>query len=399
MTLNMFDFNESWPIRIAATVAIGVQMLLAVPTRANQASVAGSVASTDIDSAVQQAVAPFMAGSCHVGLSMAVVNGESSGFYNYGSTVRGQSVLPTPDSVYEIASVTKTFTGVLAARAVLERRIELDADFRQYLPQPYPNLTWQGHPITLRTLATHRSGLPRDLPDTDDLYAHPDDEQQPSQLLARDAPYDRRRYLRELHSVQLRHEPGAVEAYSNLGLKVIGWGLEKVYATPYEQLVQRTILAPLGMSSSGFVLTAAESRRLVRGYSRGGNLMPYHLRNAGAAYGLYSTPHDMANYARWQLDESIAVIRLAHQPIYADLASGQALIWNVAMDHGSRMLWHGGGTFGMSSQVVLYPDQHEGYVLLANDTCAGTESALGDIATAVHASFNPIGAAASPATR
>jgi hypothetical protein len=63
------------------------------------------------------------------------------------------------------------------------------------------------------------------------------------------------------------------------------------------------------------------------------------------------------------------------------------LIWNVASDHGSRMLWHGGGTFGMSSQVVLYPDTHEGYVMLANDTCAGTESALGDIATAVHGSL------------
>jgi D-alanyl-D-alanine-carboxypeptidase/D-alanyl-D-alanine-endopeptidase len=117
--------------------------------------------------------------------------------------------------------------------------------------------------------------------------------------------------------------------------------------------------------------------------------MPYHLRNAGAAYGLYSTPRDMAKYVRWQLDESIDIIRLAHQPIHGDLASGLALIWNVASDHGSRMLWHGGGTFGMSSQVVLYPDQHEGYVMLANDTCAGTESALGDIATAVHASLNP----------
>jgi CubicO group peptidase (beta-lactamase class C family) len=90
-----------------------------------------------------------------------------------------------------------------------------------------------------------------------------DYEQQPSQLLARAAPYDRRRYLRELHSVQLRHEPGAVEAYSNLGLKVIGWGLEKVYATPYEQLVQRTILGPLDMSSSGFVLTSDHGSRML----------------------------------------------------------------------------------------------------------------------------------------
>jgi D-alanyl-D-alanine-carboxypeptidase/D-alanyl-D-alanine-endopeptidase len=383
----MFDVNERRPVLLAATMAIAAQILAAVPACARQAVDPSNVTNTNIDLAVERAVAPFIADSCHVGLSMAIVDGDTRRFYNYGTAVRGQNVAPTPDSVYEVASVTKTFTGVLAAQAVLEGRIKLDADFRQYLPEHYSNLTWQGQPITLRTLATHRSGLPRDLPDTDDLYAHSDSEQLPARVIARDTPYTRSRYLRELHSVQLHHEPGAVEAYSNLGLKVIGWGLEKAYAMPYERLVQRTILEPLDMRSSGFVLTPAESRRLVRGYSRGGNLMPYHLRNAGAAYGLYSTSRDMAKYVRWQLDEAIAVIRLAHQPIQGDLSNGRALIWNVASDHGLRMLWHGGGTFGMSSQVVLYPDKHEGYVMLANDTCAGTESALGDIATAVHGSL------------
>jgi len=49
------------------------------------------------------------------------------------------------------------------------------------------------------------------------------------------------------------------------------------------------------------------------------------------------------------------------------------------------MLWHGGGTFGMTSQVVLYPQTQEGYVLLANDACEGTEGALKQIARQLHA--------------
>jgi serine-type D-Ala-D-Ala carboxypeptidase/endopeptidase len=47
------------------------------------------------------------------------------------------------------------------------------------------------------------------------------------------------------------------------------------------------------------------------------------------------------------------------------------------------MLWHGGGSFGMSAQIVLFPKQHGGYALLANDSCKGTESALEEIAVSL----------------
>src|SRR5580658_6269996 len=198
----MFDVNQRRPVLLAATITLAAQILAAVPACARQAVDPSNVTNTNIDLAVERAVAPFIADSCHVGLSMAIVDGDTRRFYNYGTAVRGQNVAPTPDSVYEVASVTKTFTGVLAAQAVLEGRIKLDADFRQYLPEHYSNLTWQGQPITLRTLATHRSGLPRDLPDTDDLYAHSDSEQLPARVIARDTPYTRSRYLRELHRMQ-----------------------------------------------------------------------------------------------------------------------------------------------------------------------------------------------------
>lgn len=112
--------------------------------------------------------------------------------------------------------------------------------------------------------------------------------------------------------------------------------------------------------------------------------MPYHLRNAGAAYGLYSTTRDMAKYVHWQLEESDPVIRLAHQPLQGNVENGEALIWNLTLDGGTRLFWHGGGTFGMSSQVVLYPQDQEGFVLLSNDTCEGTESSLKNTAIAVH---------------
>ena len=345
---------------------------------------------TKADKAVDEAVSKLFSNSCHVGLSIAMVKGGQTTFYNEGSTFRDRQELANPDSIYEIASVTKTFTGTLAADAVVDHRMKLDANFGEYLPQAYPNLAWQGQPITLRMLATHRSGLPRDLPNTDDLYADRNFNTFPDQLIARETGYDEARYLRELHSVHLNSLPGSNEAYSNLGIKVIGFGLEKAYGMPYETLIEQKILRPLGMTSTGFVIGTAEQSHLVRGYDRSGKLMSYHLRNAGAAYGLYSTPRDMAKYLRWQLDEATPVIRLAHQPLHGNVEDGEGLIWNLAVDGGTRILWHGGGTFGMSSQIVLYPTAQEGFVLLANDTCQGTEGALKDIAMEVHRALDTV---------
>ena len=374
------------------TIACALALFLGVSTPSKAQSVRSLPTDnpkiTKADKAVGEAVSKFFSNSCHVGLSIAMVKGGQTTFYNDGSTFRDTQELANPDSIYEIASVTKTFTGALAADAVVEHRMKLDANFEEYLPQAYPNLALQGQPITLRTLATHRSGLPRDLPDTDDLYAHRNFDTFPDQLIARETGYDEARYLHELHSVHLSSLPGSDEVYSNLGIKVIGFGLEQVYGMTYERLIEQKILHPLGMTSTGFVIDTAEQPRLVRGYSRSGKLMPYHLRNAGAAYGLYSTPRDMAKYLRWQLDEANPVIRLAHEPVYGRVEDGEGLIWNLGSDGGTRILWHGGGTFGMSSQIVLYPAAQEGFVLLANNTCQGTEGALKNIAMEVHRSLD-----------
>jgi D-alanyl-D-alanine-carboxypeptidase/D-alanyl-D-alanine-endopeptidase len=146
-----------------------------------------------------------------------MVMGAHTRFYNYGFTSRDKQELPDADSINEIASITKTFTGALAAQAVVEHRMKLDTDFRDYQTEAYPNLAWQGHPITLSSLATHRSGLPRNLPNTDDLFAHCDFERLAYQLIERESGYDQTRYLQELHTVHLSSLPGSKEVYSISG--------------------------------------------------------------------------------------------------------------------------------------------------------------------------------------
>jgi serine-type D-Ala-D-Ala carboxypeptidase/endopeptidase len=92
----------------------------------------------------------------------------------------------------------------------------------------------------------------------------------------------------------------------------------------------------------------------------------------------------MARYLAWQLDEHDAVVARAHALIRGTGEDGQGLIWNIGRDGNQRVLWHGGGSFGETSQMVIYPDSGDGFVLLANDACEGTEGALKKIAMDVH---------------
>jgi len=178
--------------------------------------------------------------------------------------------------------------------------------------------------------------------------------------------------------------------YSNLGPEVIGFGLEKVFTMPFEELVRQRITGPLALRDTGFVVPAEARSRLMQAFGSDRRPMPYHPRNAGAAWGLYSTTADLAKYVAWHLDENNPVVRRAHELVRGVAHEGEALIWNLATEGGERMLWHGGGSFGMTSEILRYPDQHEGYVLLANDACSGSEGALKAAAQSIHGARLPI---------
>jgi len=204
------------------------------------------------------------------------------------------------------------------------------------------------------------------------------------QLAALNKGFGEAQSLAALHTVTLRTTPGATFAYSNIGIRLIGYGLERVYHVSFADLLRGEIAGPLGMAETRLTLSRSMRTRLVSAYSRYGHLQPYHDASAGAAYGLWSTPRDMARYLAWQLDERDPVIARAHSLIDGAPDDGQGLIWNIGRDGNERMLWHGGGSFGMTSLILLYPDRTEGYVLLANDACEGSERALKGVAIALH---------------
>lgn len=338
---------------------------------------------TPMDKAVDAAATAYFSDSCRTGLSISAVAAEGARIYNYGVADRKRSILPTADSVYEIASVTKSFTASLAAMAVHEGKMTLEGDFRRYLSGTYPNLAADDHPVTLATLLTHRSGMPRDIPDSDAIFAAKNPRTLPTQLLALNRGRDESDFLRDLHHTALQGQPGKEERYSNAGFLLIGAGLEHVYRMPYASLLQERILTPLGMTSTTLTLSPKLKSRQVIGYNQFGEPAPQHPANAGAAWGLWSTPNDLARFVRWQLDETNPVIALSHKPLAHGDDEDIAMAWHVESLNGLKVISHGGGSFGASSQIVLFPQRDQGFALLANDTCKGTEGALKTFALTV----------------
>lgn len=93
-------------------------------------------------------------------VSIAVLKDGESTIKHFGELAIGKGNKPNDSTLYELASVTKTFTGYIAAKAVLDKKINLDDDIRIYLNEPYPNLEFKGDPIRIKHLITHTSGFP-----------------------------------------------------------------------------------------------------------------------------------------------------------------------------------------------------------------------------------------------
>src|SRR4030095_9368545 len=179
---------------------------------------------------------------------------------------------PTKHTIYELASITKTFTGVLLAQAVVEGKVKLDDDVRKYLDGSYPNLEFEGKPIKLFHLINHTSRLPFVMPDRPELFRNPDPYELPKILTAIESNYTRENFYEDLHKVELDKAPGTEFKYSNSAAQLLGYILEGIYGLPYEQLVIQKIAKPLRMRETKITLSEAEKKRLAKGHYENGSI-------------------------------------------------------------------------------------------------------------------------------
>lgn len=353
----------------------GFALTLAILTVSVSAALAQAA---DIDTLASSLGRDFVARPPHVGLSIGIIYKGERKRFNFGSTDIDQPVPPNARTIYELASLTKSHTGMLLARAVMDRKLALDDDVRRYLPAGFDKLSFAGHPIRIVDLANHTSGLPKNLPA---FGPGPT----PDKILAQYAGMTRERFLKAVSGVRLERRPGSSYAYSNTGTQLLGVVLENVYGLPYDELVSRVITGPLQMPDTVTTVAPENAGRYAKRYDGHGNPMPElsFWRTIPAAGFLKSTIDDQLRYMAWNLDESDPVVALAHRVTFRhtdERGDDIGLYWFVNSKNGKRLVRHGGGSFGTTGFELLYPDSKLGIVLLANDADASTEQALSDMA-------------------
>jgi serine-type D-Ala-D-Ala carboxypeptidase/endopeptidase len=286
-------------------------------------------------------------------------NGKAS-FAHFGRKTLPDGAAPTDDTVYEIGSITKTFTAAILADMILNKEITLDTTIEDLLPaaKDYPP---EMRRLTVGKIATHSSGLPR-LPGN--LFATVKDQANP---YASYTTQDLDAFLRTFVP-----PADAKPEYSNLGFGLLGHALATKTEKSYEQLVTERVLAPLGMRDTSITLSESQRSRLAPGHAGGKAVANWDLPTLAGAGALRSTAADMAKYLTALLDPPDTrigrAIRMAREP-RADFANGMriGLAWITRKsDGGKDLTWHNGGTGGYRSFIGVIPDEKAGIVVLTN---------------------------------
>ena len=271
----------------------------------------------------------------------------------------------TSDTVYEIGSITKTFTSLLLADAIARGEVAADTNVGALLPLG-------GSPaadVTLAELASHRSGLPRGAPPTikENLL-----------LLTRRDPYvqDVDGVIAQARAATLRNR--GTFSYSNLGTALLGQALASASSMDYARLVQERIFRPLGMTTSSVPVTAENlPDDALTGYSMGGkHAPPWTMNGAAPAGGIRSTPADMVRYARALLDGTAPGMAALTPRWDAGNGSRVGYAWNTAEVAGRTVTSHGGATGGFCAAIAIDRANQRAVIILSNTKVPVEQAAL-----------------------
>ncbi|MFL9482134.1 serine hydrolase domain-containing protein [Chitinophagaceae bacterium LWZ2-11] len=323
-----------------------------------------------LDQVVSAVISDYIQVKDNVGVSVGIYFKGADYFYNYGETAKKNNELPTMNTLYEIGSISKTFTATLLAKAVVNGKAKLKDPIVKYLPDSVasnPSLKQ----ITLEELANHTSGLPR-LPA--DLGAVATDPNQPY------ANYDDKKLFSFLKNFTAICKPGTLYEYSNLAVGLLGVILERIYNAPYEQLIVQYIDGPLELPSIKITLTDDEKKLLTQGYSEDNKAAPgWVFGSFKAAGALKSNTKDLLQYGKQQLSSAknplSKAIELTHAPTFSDGKNKVGLGWHYAVGDSDKIIEHNGGTAGFRSVICVNRTTGTVVVVLTNN--ASTGDALG----------------------
>jgi CubicO group peptidase (beta-lactamase class C family) len=316
---------------------------------------------TAFDRSVDSTTQKYMSMEHTAGLSIGVYKDGQTFNYNYGETAKGNRTLPDSTTIFEIGSITKTFTATLLAYYVEKSKISLNDPIVKYLPDSVAgNKNLQD--ITVQMLSNHTSGL-SGLPDNIFTGSAED-------LLNPYKTYTDAKLFSYLRRCNLNSKPGEQYAYSNMAVGLLGVILERVSGLSYEQMVTKVICDPLRMKHTAQHIPKELSKKVASVYNEVGQQVPLWDFEALAAAGcVRSTIHDLLLYARHHMqncnNELCKAMQLTHN-VTNEKEIRVGLGWHYTRNKESNTLWHNGGTGGSSSFLAFNQDKQTAVVILSN---------------------------------
>jgi len=311
------------------------------------------------------------------GATLGVLDGDDVSVFAAGLANRRTGVEATPDTLFQIGSITKVWTATLVMMLVDEGVLDLDAPVVSYLPEfkvGDPDVTAR---VSLRDLLSHRSGIGGD------------------HILETGRGDDTlERYVETCADIGQEHELGATMSYCNTGFSIVGRVIEKVTGKTWDHVLRERLIGPLGLTHTNTLPEEAILFRAAAGHVKlpgdeEEQVAPMWVlpRSAGPAGLINASAADLLTFARLHLDEgrapdgtqllapgSVKQMQEAQIDIPDRYTLGDrwGLGWILFSWDGHPGFGHDGGTIGQRAYLRVLPEARLAVCLLTNGGESGT---------------------------
>ncbi len=333
----------------------------------NQSSFALSF--KEIPDKVKEFILEDVVNKSNAGMVVGLIDPNGTKVYSFGNISKENNIPVNGSTIFNIASITKTFTTLVLADMVKHGIVNLDDPIEKYLPVNVSVPQYNGTKITLENLATHTSGLPF----------------MPSNIWINNtigdlnSNYNETQLYQALSNTTLLSKPGTKFLYSDFGMGLLGHILSVKEGVTYDQLVKDRILDVLGMNDTKITLSQDDTKyRFPVGHQNGSEIQTPEVPDVIAGAGAFrSTADDLLKYLsanmgllHTKLDESIALQHLIQHPSISanpmNYSEYVALGWRVLTDFGTETLTHTGSINGWNANVGFIPAKQIGVVSLCS---------------------------------
>ena len=331
-----------------------------------------------------------------------IIDGELAFVKAAGVREKTNNAPVTPETVFRIASMTKSFTAMAILKLRDEGKLSLEDPVAKFVPElanlSYP--TSDSQVLNIRHLLTHSEGFPEDNPWGDRQLHQPDKTM--------------REWMRT--GIPFSTSPGTAFEYSNYGFAILGQIIAKASGSTYEHYLRDNILRPLGMTASTLEQSAVPAQHIALGYRREDNTWkpePILAHGSfGAMGGLWTNAHDLARYVAFLMSAFPPRDEPDRGPIKRSSAREMQQLWRASpaaafrptvdapLQIGSggygyglgvsndcrytHVVGHGGGLPGYGSLMRWLPEYGVGLIGMANQTYQGFGGLFNDVAAALH---------------